>query len=60
VEDYTFSEGELEWASKNIEYMQGFLRGNRIQILMLAFTFAVGLVLYGVAQLMNARTPGST
>jgi hypothetical protein len=53
VEDYTFSEGELEWASKNIGYMQSFLTGNRLQNLMLAITFAVGLALYAIAQLIS-------
>jgi hypothetical protein len=54
VDGYSFSEGELEWASKNIGYLQSFLRGNRLQLSMLAVTFVLGLLLYAISQLIDA------
>jgi len=48
VNDHSFSKGELDWAGKNLDYLQDYVRSNRVQSITLVTTFVIGLVLYGI------------
>jgi hypothetical protein len=46
VDGYSFSEGELEWAKRNVPYLQQLSRSNRILYWTMGATLTLGILAY--------------
>ena len=53
VEDYQFSEAEVEWATKNIDYLRRVTYDNTILYIALTVVLVLGFVFYFIADGIN-------